>query len=473
MAASKGTEPFPAITPNPSKSLSSQNGSTNVQSAGRRRKSSNLGSDPRGDTGVGALATRQDEMTAPSSKRSKRRKAKSLFKRWKRMSLKHTWSMPLLALIVLVGAYYISPGEHNPLYPALHLSYANPALHERTNTLPAHIGNPTQYGKGRKDFAFVAFYTIVFTFTREFCMQRLIRPLAIRAGIKSRGKQARFMEQAYTAMYFAVFGPFGLWVMSRTPVWYFNTAGMYQGFPHRAHEACFKTYYLLQAAYWAQQAIVLMLQLEKPRKDFKELVLHHIITLALIGLSYRFHFTYMGIAVYITHDISDFFLATSKILNYLDSSLTIPYFITFIGVWSYLRHFLNLKILYSLLPGGKFATVGPYVLNWETQQYKCWISQSITFGLLALLQMVNIFWIFLILRILYRALFSDVVKDERSDDETEVEEVDEKEGAEAKSNGQVKPSLMLNGEEFSPVDSQAPATGLEVRGGEDVIRRKR
>jgi hypothetical protein len=219
--------------------------------------------------------------------------------------------MPLLLLLILLAAYYISPGEHNPLYPALHLSYANPALHERTNTLPAHIGNPTQYGKGKKDFAFVAFYTIVFTFTREFCMQRLIRPLAIRAGIKSRGKQARFMEQAYTAMYFAVFGPFGLWVMSRTPVWYFNTTGMYEGFPHRAHESYFKMYYLLQAAYWAQQAIVLMLQLEKPRKDFKELVLHHIITLALIGLSYRFHFTYMGIAVYITHDISDFFLAVS------------------------------------------------------------------------------------------------------------------------------------------------------------------
>lgn len=138
-----------------------------------------------------------------------------------------------------------------------------------------------------------------------------------------------------------------------------------------------------------------------------------------------------------------------------------------------MRHFINLKILYSLLPNGKFATIGPYVLNWETQQYKCWISQSITFGLLALLQMVNIFWIYLIMRILYRALFSDVVKDERSDDETEVE--DEKEStAEAKSNGQMaKPSLMLNGEEFSPVDAQAPVTGLEIRGGEDVVKRKR
>lgn len=56
---------------------------------------------------------------------------------------------------------------------------------------------------------------------------------------------------------------------------------------------------------------VMMLGLEKPRKDFRELVAHHIVTLALIGLSYRFHFTYIGIAVYITHDVSDFFLAVS------------------------------------------------------------------------------------------------------------------------------------------------------------------
>jgi len=33
--------------------------------------------------------------------------------------------------------------------------------------------------------------------------------------------------------------------------------------------------------------------------------------------------------------------------------------------------------------------------------------------------------------------------------------------------------LMLNGEEFSPVDAQAPATGMDIRGGEDVIKRKR
>lgn len=86
-----------------------------------------------------------------------------------------------------------------------------------------------------------------------------------------------------------------------------------------------------------------------------------------------------------------------------------------------------------------------------------------------MLQMVNIFWIVLILRILYRAVFSDVIKDERSDDETEEEEA----APEPKINGQAKPSFMLNDEPVSPIDAQLPATGMQIKGGENVIKRKR
>ena len=318
MVSAQNTETFPVLSAD---AMISQR--ANGLAARRRRKSSSLGADPRGDTGANALATSHlkavtppaiDSPTIPKSGKErgrKRRKARRFLSRTKRLCLRHTWLIPLVLTLTILAAYLVSPGEHNPLHYAIFLSYANPPLNERTNTLPAHIGSVTQYGKGPKDFAFVAFYTIVLSFTREFLMQRMIRPLALYLGIKGRGKLARFMEQFYTAIYFAIFGPFGLYVMSRTPVWYFNTAGMYEGFPHRAHEALFKSYYLLQASYWAQQGLVLMLQLEKPRKDFKELVLHHVITLALIGLSYRFHFTYMGVAVYITHDVSDFFLAVS------------------------------------------------------------------------------------------------------------------------------------------------------------------
>jgi acyl-CoA-dependent ceramide synthase len=99
---------------------------------------------------------------------------------------------------------------------------------------------------------------------------------------------------------------------------------MFENYPHKTHEALFKTYYLLQGSYWAQQALVLMLQLEKPRKDFKELVGHHIITLLLISLSYIFHFTHMGLVVYITHDISDFFIAVSIPYSLVAAQATMP-----------------------------------------------------------------------------------------------------------------------------------------------------
>lgn len=168
------------------------------------------------------------------------------------------------------------------------------------------------YAKGRLDIAFVTFYTVVLSFTREFLMQRVIRPWAIYCGIRGKAKQARFMEQVYTAVYFAFFAPYGMYIMYNSSLWYFNTTAMFEGFPHKQHEGIFKAYYLLQASYWSQQALVLLLQLEKPRKDFRELILHHLVTLALIALSYRFHFVKMGLSVYITHDISDFFLAVRQ-----------------------------------------------------------------------------------------------------------------------------------------------------------------
>ncbi|KAL7904712.1 TLC domain-containing protein [Trichoderma velutinum] len=343
-----------------------------------------------------------------STDRKKRRKARSLLRRFARFSVRHTWAIPLMLLIIFAAAYAVNPTESNPVSHFIFLSYEqpNPKAH-LDPTLPVH------YGKGLWDIAFVSFYTIVLSFTRELMMQELLIPLGRINGIKSKGKQQRFAEQMYTAIYFSCMGPTGIYVMSRSPVWYFNTAGMYEGFPHRSHEAAFKFYYLFQAAYWAQQGIVMLLGFEKPRKDYKELVAHHVVTLALIGLSYRFHFTHMGVAVYITHDVSDVFLALSKSLHYIDSPMVIPIYVSNIIVWCYLRHYINLRILYSVLT--EFRTVGPYELNWETQQYKCWISNIITFALLASLQALNLFWLYCLLRSMYKFVVYRIKKDDRSE----------------------------------------------------------
>ncbi|KAF2865168.1 TLC domain-containing protein [Massariosphaeria phaeospora] len=420
--ASSDTEPFPPLVGHIPHRENHMGGyttttTTTANTNTRRRNSSALGGELPGDSDVAAFATFNDnanghKIASPPStpteaspspsrpaRRSKRRTIPRAFSKWKRLCYRHTWLFPLVLALTIISLYLVNPVPSNPISAALFLSYPLPHA--------AGSSDPVHYGKGARDFAFVGFYIIVLSFMREFLMQRLIRPIAIHYGIKSRAKQNRFMEQFYTALYFGVLGPFGMWVMSRTPVWYFSTTGMYVGFPHKTHDAYFKAYYLLQAAYWAQQMIVLLLMLEKPRKDFRELVGHHFITLALIWLSYRFHFTYMGIAIYITMDISDFFLASSKILNYLDAPIVTPYFTVFMFIWGYLRHYVNLKIMYSILT--EFSTVGPFELNWETEQYKCWLSQYIAFALLAALQAVNMFWGFLILRIAYRIAFLNIL----------------------------------------------------------------
>ena len=159
-------------------------------------------------------------------------------------------------------------------------------------------------------------------------------------------------------------------------------------------------------------------------------------------------------------------MQTSKTLNYLDSIITAPYFATFVGVWIYCRHYLNLKILWAILT--EFRTVGPFELNWETQQYKCWISQYITFALLASLQAVNLFWLFLILRILANYVFNSVKKDERSDDEDEEEEEETQEKTQAAlATGTEQPTLTARNVTQGNQSPQVLLNGEPVQGAED------
>ena len=153
---------------------------------------------------------------------------------------------------------------------------------------------------------------------------------------------------------------------------------------------------------------------------------------------------------------------TSKTLNYTNSPLIVPYFSLFMAIWTYLRHYINLVILYATLT--EFRTVGPFELNWETQQYKCWISQYITFALLACLQSINLLWLFFIVRVAYNIAFAKILKDVRSDDEESEGEKDgergqlstaEHEGNHKKANGRV-------------ANGQAPESNTEA-----VVKRKK
>lgn len=80
--------------------------------------------------------------------------------------------------------------------------------------------------------------------------------------------------------------------MSRQNSWWYKTEEFFRDYPHGGPTsaaggmtALVKVYYLLQFSYWLQQALVMIAQLEAPRDDYVELILHVRPPLASIRLA--------------------------------------------------------------------------------------------------------------------------------------------------------------------------------------------
>jgi acyl-CoA-dependent ceramide synthase len=320
--------------------------------------------------------------------------------------------VPLLLHInwFLFTPLILSHPPPSPFAPLFFISHPTPS--------PTDDSTDPRYRKGWLDLVFLAYYVVFFSFVRQSVLFKICYPIARRFGIRKGDKLARFGEQGYAILYFSFFGAWGLRIMSHLPTWWYNCPQFWIDYPHWQMTPELKRYYLMQASYWCQQLIVLVFRLEKPRKDYKEYVAHHIVTLWLIGWSYGINLTFIGNAVYTSMDVPDFFLALVKVFNYLRWGWTQNIlFIIFIGVWTYFRHYLNLVMLYSvykdfdLIPQSA-RSFSPSKGVWMAP----WMKWQI-FTPILLLQLLNIFWYLLIWRILWRVITSNSLQDARSDDE--------------------------------------------------------
>ncbi|KAG6869277.1 hypothetical protein C0993_000030 [Termitomyces sp. T159_Od127] len=329
---------------------------------------------------------------------------------------------------------FLAPGWANPFAPFFLIS----------GRVPSSAPDDPRYQKSYLDLVFIAYNVVFFSFVRQIIVLKICNPIARYFGLRKSGKIERFGEQGYALAYFGFFGAWGYVTLFLFLSWPFLTpssascpssrhTGTRPNYPHWDMNPELKRYYLMQMAYWLQQLLVLVLGLEKPRKDYAELVAHHIVTLWLVGWSYLMNLTLIGNAVYMSMDIPDAFLAFSKILNYIQwNRAKVFAFVVFLVVWSYFRHWLNFRILWSvwdeipLMPESSKtwdAARGVYFPWWMTYQ---------VFTPLLLLQFLNLFWYMLMLRILKRALFTDNASDIRSDDEDEGEDDNDAKKAEKK-----------------------------------------
>ncbi|KAJ7847767.1 hypothetical protein B0H13DRAFT_2405518 [Mycena leptocephala] len=107
----------------------------------------------------------------------------------------------------------------SPFTPFFLLSHPTPAP-ERLSAAVVHpeLMKMTElYLKGPGDLALLAYSVVLFSFLRVVLSHTLFPMLARRWGIREAGKVARFREQGYAAVYFAVVGIWGVYTLSTTP----------------------------------------------------------------------------------------------------------------------------------------------------------------------------------------------------------------------------------------------------------------
>lgn len=262
-----------------------------------------------------------------------------------------------------------------------------------------------------------------------------------------------------------------------TSPYYLNLAELWTDWPTREISGTMKFYFLTQWAFWLQQLLVV--HIEKQRKDYWMMIVHHVVTIGLVAAAYSYHFTRVGNLILIIMDVVDiifpvtfsslplFFTQTfrrresltlvlqfAKCAKYLGYATLCDFlFGLFVVVWLATRHLFFLMVSYSVYydtarivpnacfqgsmanlqgplpqPGGWLWLLEPLR---HPQGMVCFSRPILKgfFTYLVVLQGLMVIWSYAILKVAVRVLSGQNAEDIRSDDE-EVDELDGKDPAE-------------------------------------------
>jgi len=227
------------------------------------------------------------------------------------------------------------------------------------------------------------------------------------------GRHNKFLEALWRLIYYLLFTIFAyicLFVPNKA-IWISDTKQYWEGWPYQKIEDNIKLLYQLQLACYFHQLSWIELPL---RSDSKEMMLHHIATITLTGLSYLTSFTRIGATIFFTHDIADIFLESAKCFNYIARTegrkhLSIYCDILF-GIFAII-FFVTRLIFYPRYMVWSLVKEAPELLG------GIWPGWYAFAGLLILLLLLHVFWFYLIVRMIYKLVTTGIDKDVRSDDE--------------------------------------------------------
>ncbi|CAF1318972.1 unnamed protein product [Adineta steineri] len=214
----------------------------------------------------------------------------------------------------------------------------------------------------------------------------------------------KFSESFWRFVFYLSIFIYGL-IILQDKSWLSDTRNCWLDYPNHPLTSDIFGYYMIELAfYWS---LLFSQFIDVKRKDFWQMFLHHIATIALLSFSYIVNFVRIGSLVVVIHDCVDYWLEGAKMAKYAKAQkICDTCFGIFALMWFITRLcYFPYKVLYTttfeeLNILGLFPAY--YVFN----------------GLLILLQILHYYWFYLICQVAITAFRAgEVTKDGRSDSE--------------------------------------------------------
>ena len=227
----------------------------------------------------------------------------------------------------------------------------------------------------------------------------------LRNRLKEDAKTQKLFDTSMRAIYYTFMGIYGISIIYEKP-WLWNTRKCWDDYPRHRVDDKTRRYYLIQLTfYWYLTFSQVSGDSTKKRKDFWQMLLHHIATITLISFSWVSNKVRVGMLVVVLHDMADIALEIAKMCLYANFQKTsTTMYKVFAVTWIITRLYIFPKyVIYSTmyeLP--EIIGIAP--------------ADIFMIAFLIVLQILHVFWTyFLIKGILNFKKKGTVEKDERSD----------------------------------------------------------
>ncbi|KAJ2004004.1 Sphingosine N-acyltransferase lag1 [Coemansia thaxteri] len=318
-----------------------------------------------------------------------------------------------LALLAMVHSCYWAGYEWPSLW--IRMQHKSTLADNRT------VEGGDRYVRGIHDVKFVFYWITQIIAARAILLHHILPAMTRIFGITNERKQRRFCEMGWSMLYITASWCIGFRVWQTSP-YYMSTQNLYANYPddHVIMSYGLKWFYLVQSAFWLSN--IYTIHIEERRKDHTEMLAHHAVTITLVLFSYAFHFTRFGHVFMLVMDFPDIFLSSAKMFRYLDHEI-IPnvLFGIFSVSWIITKHCLCLKMMVSIWTQGTSLVPLEKRYPQYPNSYASYPIVGALWFVLCVLQVILLYWFWLILKVLQKVLIKGEHADDNRSDEEEAE----------------------------------------------------